>query len=50
MQCPNCRKVEKGQWLYANGFTPSFLEFSMDDWNHDEDPYDPSYSEMVNRY
>jgi hypothetical protein len=50
MQCPNCRKVEKGQWLYANGFTPSFPEFSMDDWNHDEDPYDPSYSEMVNRY
>jgi len=46
MQCPNCRKVEEGQWLYANGFTPSFPEFSMDDWNHDEDPYDPSYSEL----
>ena len=50
MQCPNCRKVEKGQWLYANGVSPSFPEFSMDDWNHDEDAYDPSYSEMVNCY
>lgn len=45
MQCPNCRKVEKGQWLYANSCRP-FPEFSMDDWTHDEDHYDLSYSEM----
>lgn len=45
MQCPNCRKIEKGQWLYANG-SRSYPEFSMDDWTHDEDLYDLSYSEM----
>ncbi|KAG5549115.1 hypothetical protein RHGRI_014478 [Rhododendron griersonianum] len=45
MQCPNCRKVEKGQWLYAGGYRP-LSEFSMDDWAHDEDLYDLSYSEM----
>lgn len=46
MQCPNCRKIEKGQWLYANG-CQSYPEFSMDEWTHDEDLYDVSYSEMV---
>jgi hypothetical protein len=46
MQCPNCRKIEKGQWLYANG-SRSYPEFSTDDWTHDEDLYDLSYSEMV---
>lgn len=46
MQCPNCRKIEKGQWLYANGCR-SFPDFSMDDWTHEEDLYDLSYSEMV---
>lgn len=46
MQCPNCRKIEKGQWLYANGYR-SFQEYSMDDWTYEEDLYDPSYSEMV---
>ncbi|KAK4424609.1 E3 ubiquitin-protein ligase RFI2 [Sesamum alatum] len=45
MQCPNCRKIEKGQWLYANGSRP-LPEFTMDDWAHDEDLYDLSYSEM----
>ncbi|XP_068661149.1 E3 ubiquitin-protein ligase IPI1-like [Aristolochia californica] len=45
MQCPNCRKIEKGQWLYANGYR-SFPEFSIDDWTHDEDLYDLSYSDM----
>lgn len=44
MQCPNCRKIEKGQWLYANGCRP-YSEFSMDDWAHDEDLYDLSYPE-----
>ncbi|XP_052193557.1 E3 ubiquitin-protein ligase RFI2-like [Diospyros lotus] len=46
MQCPNCRKIEKGQWLYASGSRP-FSEFSMDDWTHEEDLYDISYSEMA---
>nr|CAB3483666.1 unnamed protein product [Digitaria exilis] len=23
MQCPNCRKIEKGRWLYASGQRPS---------------------------
>lgn len=45
MQCPNCRKIEKGQWLYSNGSRP--YEFNMEDWVHDEDLYDISYSEMV---
>ncbi|XP_071698064.1 E3 ubiquitin-protein ligase RFI2 [Rutidosis leptorrhynchoides] len=44
MQCPNCRKIEKGQWLYANGCR-SYPEFSVDDWAHDEDLYDLSYSD-----
>ncbi|KAL1350680.1 hypothetical protein HN51_014699 [Arachis hypogaea] len=43
MQCPNCRKIEKGQWLYGSR---SYPEFSTDDWAHDEDLYDLSYSEM----
>ncbi|XP_016461542.2 E3 ubiquitin-protein ligase RFI2 isoform X1 [Nicotiana tabacum] len=45
MQCPNCRKIEKGQWLYAGGCRP-LPEFNMDDWAHDEDLYDLSYAEM----
>ncbi|KAJ9171827.1 hypothetical protein P3X46_015139 [Hevea brasiliensis] len=49
MQCPNCRKVEKGQWLYANGSTCTLHEMSMDDWIPDEDLYDLSYSEMPYR-
>ena len=46
MQCPNCQKIEKGQWLCSCGCS-SFPEFSMDDWTHDEDLH-LSYSEMVN--
>lgn len=49
MQCPNCRKIEKGQWLYANGCR-SYPEFNVDDLTHDEDLYDLSYSEMVMVY
>ncbi|KAL3538179.1 hypothetical protein ACH5RR_001545 [Cinchona calisaya] len=45
MQCPNCRKIEKGQWLYATGCR-QLPEFSMDDWAHDEDLYDLGYSGM----
>jgi len=47
MQCPNCRNVEKGQWLYANGSTRPFPEFSMEDWIPEEDLYGLSYPEMV---
>ncbi|GAV66940.1 zf-RING_2 domain-containing protein [Cephalotus follicularis] len=43
MQCPNCRKVEKGRWLYANGSARSLPEFSMEDLIPDEDFYDLSY-------
>ncbi|KAF5739876.1 hypothetical protein HS088_TW12G01087 [Tripterygium wilfordii] len=46
MQCPNCRKVENGQWLYANG-KPTVPEFSMDDWTHDEDLHDLGYFETM---
>jgi hypothetical protein len=46
MQCPNCRKIEKGNWLYANGSRPS-QDVNMDEWAHDEDLYDVNYSEMV---
>lgn len=46
MQCPNCRQIEKGQWLYATG-SRSYPEFNMDEWAHEEDLYDLSYSEMV---
>ncbi|KAL9681750.1 hypothetical protein QQ045_013538 [Rhodiola kirilowii] len=35
MQCPNCRKIEKGQWLYASG-SRAFPEFNVDDWVHNE--------------
>ncbi|KAK1434493.1 hypothetical protein QVD17_00236 [Tagetes erecta] len=49
MQCPNCRKIEKGQWLFANGCR-SHPEFSMDDWAHDEDLYDLSYTETTSMW
>ncbi|XP_010914452.1 E3 ubiquitin-protein ligase IPI1 [Elaeis guineensis] len=45
MQCPNCRKVENGNWLYVSSSRP-LPELSMDDWAHDEDLYELSYSEM----
>ncbi|KAG6516772.1 E3 ubiquitin-protein ligase RFI2-like [Zingiber officinale] len=43
MQCPNCRKVEEGNWLYANGChsTPDFI----DELIHDGDLYNHSYIE-----
>lgn len=45
MQCPNCRKIEKGQWLFATS-SHSVTEISFDDWPHDEDLYDLGYPEM----
>ncbi|KAH9603692.1 hypothetical protein KSS87_023817 [Heliosperma pusillum] len=47
MQCPNCRKIEKGQWLYANGSTNSSLELSMDDGGTDNYPFYFGFTEMV---
>ncbi|ERN06435.1 uncharacterized protein LOC18434631 [Amborella trichopoda] len=38
MQCPNCRKVERGRWLNANGYR-SLPELNIEDWVH-EDLYD----------
>lgn len=46
MQCPNCRKVEKGEWLYANGYG-SVPEVSMDDVSLEDDLHELSYSELV---
>ncbi|EHA8589554.1 hypothetical protein COCNU_scaffold010821G000010 [Cocos nucifera] len=48
MQCPNCRKVEKGRWLYANGHRSS-ADFDIDGW-FAEDIYDLGYSELVKPY
>ncbi|KAL5226310.1 hypothetical protein ABZP36_014575 [Zizania latifolia] len=44
MQCPNCRKIEKGNWLYANGSRPS-QDVIIDEWANDEDFYDASQPE-----
>ncbi|KAL5220274.1 hypothetical protein ABZP36_024987 [Zizania latifolia] len=45
MQCPNCRKIEKGNWLYANGPLPS-QDVNIEEWaNNDEDFYDASQPE-----
>ena len=35
MQCPNCRQVEQGQWLYANGCCLN--EDLVDDFPMEED-------------
>ncbi|XP_076904452.1 uncharacterized protein LOC143559906 [Bidens hawaiensis] len=47
MQCPNCRKIEKGQWLYADN-TPNsrvYTELHFDDLAEREDVYDLNYPE-----
>ncbi|GJZ28272.1 zinc finger, CCHC-type containing protein [Tanacetum coccineum] len=44
MQCPNCYKVEKGQWLYADGHRP-YPELNIDDLVNDEEVYELSFSE-----
>ncbi|XP_058092769.1 E3 ubiquitin-protein ligase IPI1-like isoform X2 [Magnolia sinica] len=44
MQCPNCRKVEKGQWLFANGYRP-LSELNVDELVN-EDFYDLAYSDL----
>ncbi|KAK1418320.1 hypothetical protein QVD17_27463 [Tagetes erecta] len=44
MQCPNCRKIEKGQWLYADSGR-SFPEINIEDLISHEDFYDLAYPE-----
>nr|GEU72834.1 hypothetical protein [Tanacetum cinerariifolium] len=44
MQCPNCRKVEKGQWLYADGHRP-YPDLNIDDLVNDDQVYELSFSE-----
>lgn len=36
MQCPNCRNVEEGKWLYANSYNCP-PEVSMDEFTHEEE-------------
>ncbi|KAJ4757724.1 RING/U-box superfamily protein [Rhynchospora pubera] len=45
MQCPNCRKVERGQWLYASG--PNHNHSSSDDFDWiGDDIYDVTFAEL----
>ncbi|KAJ6852654.1 uncharacterized protein M6B38_253875 [Iris pallida] len=44
MQCPNCREIGKGNWLYSNGSRS--IPDRFDEWPHDEDLYDFNYPEM----
>lgn len=44
MQCPNCRKVESGRWLFADGSAHSISETSARDWMPNEGPHDLPYS------
>ncbi|CAD6231393.1 unnamed protein product [Miscanthus lutarioriparius] len=45
MQCPNCRTVENGNWLYANG-SRSSQDVNNDEWGYD-DLYDHGHSELA---
>lgn len=46
MQCPNCRKTEMGNWLYANS-PRSSQDANNDEWGHGEEPYDVAHSDMA---
>ncbi|XP_047324633.1 E3 ubiquitin-protein ligase IPI1 [Impatiens glandulifera] len=43
MQCPNCREIETGQWLYAN---QAFPDHGIEDWHNDDDLFDHAISDM----
>lgn len=45
MQCPNCRNIENGQWLYANGCHP-IEEIILENLTNNEDLYDVNHTEM----
>jgi hypothetical protein len=47
MQCPNCRKIEKGRWLYASGRHPP-ADIDMGGWVT-SDNYDIT-SELVSAH
>ncbi|RWW79912.1 hypothetical protein BHE74_00011768 [Ensete ventricosum] len=49
MQCPNCRKVEEGNWFYANG-SHSTPELTMDEGIQDEDLYNLNYAESITNF
>uniref|UniRef100_A0A7C9CFJ5 RING-type domain-containing protein n=1 Tax=Opuntia streptacantha TaxID=393608 RepID=A0A7C9CFJ5_OPUST len=49
MQCPNCRKIEKGRWLYASGPTNSSPELSTNDGGNDDYPFYFSFAEVPYR-
>eukprot|EP00252_Welwitschia_mirabilis_P007834 TRINITY_DN19554_c0_g1_i1.p1 TRINITY_DN19554_c0_g1~~TRINITY_DN19554_c0_g1_i1.p1 ORF type:complete len:442 (+),score=55.51 TRINITY_DN19554_c0_g1_i1:451-1776(+) len=44
MQCPNCRHVEHGQWLYANGCRP-YEDFTIEDFPDDDYLYNLHHPE-----
>ncbi|KAK9055826.1 hypothetical protein SSX86_026911 [Deinandra increscens subsp. villosa] len=44
MQCPNCRKVESGRWLFADGSARGISETGGREWLPYEGPHDWSYS------
>lgn len=45
MQCPNCRNIENGQWLYANGCNP-YEDIILENFTNNEDLYDVNHTEM----
>ncbi|KAJ9547682.1 hypothetical protein OSB04_020225, partial [Centaurea solstitialis] len=47
MQCPNCRKVESGRWLFADGSAHASSETGARAWTPNEGPHDLSYSRML---
>ncbi|XP_071700856.1 E3 ubiquitin-protein ligase RFI2-like isoform X2 [Rutidosis leptorrhynchoides] len=44
MQCPNCRKVENGRWLFAEGSAHGVSETGTPDWLPNGGLHDLSYS------
>lgn len=45
MQCPNCRNIENGQWLYANGCNP-YEDIILENFTNNQDLYDVNHTEM----
>jgi hypothetical protein len=46
MQCPNCRDIEDGQWLYANGCS-SHEDIPFEDIVYDDDYDIYGVSELI---
>ncbi|KAL9235762.1 hypothetical protein vseg_010498 [Gypsophila vaccaria] len=49
MQCPNCRNIEKGQWLFASS-TNSSPEISVEEGSTDAYPFYFSFTDMAYRF